>query len=371
MLKTQGVLTDASVERAFRRIPRHLFVEQYFVADGAGGWTPVAHDPLQPSDEDLARIYSDVAVITRVVGDRGTSSASQPTLVAQMLHLLDLHPGMRVLEIGAGTGYHAALIASVVGDPGSVTTLDVQADVVEQARRGLARAGLSGVTVLCRDGADGAPEAAPVDRIVATVGLPHVSPAWAEQLAPGGFLLLPLRHASANPLVRLTRADGSDDLIGRVVGHSGFMGVHGSLDDQRYYPPAAVALAEDAPSRPAPPALRDGSSRLGFWFFLGLADPRVRLFRWFEFGLDDGGRSARVEEERLVGDPALVSDIEAHYRAWSDLGAPTLADVHVRLTRRSEAAPQAGGLQYERVPGAFPPSWTRSGRDYDRTISLI
>jgi protein-L-isoaspartate(D-aspartate) O-methyltransferase len=266
-LKASGHLPDPAVERAFHSVPRHLFVERFFVGSEADGWTQVDHDPARPEADHLATIYSDAALITRLVENRGTSSASQPTLVAQMLHLLELRPGARVLEIGAGTGYNAALIAAVVGDPSLVTTLDIQEDVVAQARRSLAQAGLGGVTVRCRDGAEGAPEAAPFDRIVATVGLPNLSPAWAEQLAPDGFMLLPLRHASGNPLVRVVPEPGSGDLVGAIVGFSGFMGCRAhSTTSATTRPPRRRRRRAPTSARPvptsatSPPASASGST---------------------------------------------------------------------------------------------------------------
>jgi protein-L-isoaspartate(D-aspartate) O-methyltransferase len=120
-----------------------------------------------------------------------------------MLELLDLAPGMKVLEIGTGTGYNAALVTEIVGDQGLVVTVDVAEDVVDQTRRLLDRAGYPGIHVLVRDGFDGAPEDAPFDRIVVTVGCSDLSPRWAEQLADGGFMLVPLEHAGAHPLFRV------------------------------------------------------------------------------------------------------------------------------------------------------------------------
>lgn len=116
------------------------------------------------------------------------SSTTQPSLVADMLELLELTRGVRVLEVGAGTGYNAALLAELVGDQRLVITVDVAEDVMAQTRRLLAGAGYPGITVLCRDGFDGVPERAPFDRIVATVGCADISPHWAEQLASENLL---------------------------------------------------------------------------------------------------------------------------------------------------------------------------------------
>src|ERR1700758_224146 len=97
--------------------------------------------------------YRDDAIVTkRDEAGQPISSSSQPAIMAIMLDQLDLAPGLRVLEIGAGTGYNAALISHVVGPSGQVTSVDIDSELVGQAREHLARAGFSDVTVVCADG---------------------------------------------------------------------------------------------------------------------------------------------------------------------------------------------------------------------------
>src|SRR4029079_19190306 len=169
-LRDSGRLCSAAVEEAFRAVPRHLFL------------------PGVP----LPRAYADEAVAVQTVDGVTTSSASQPSMMAIMLAQLDLRPGHRVLEIGAGTGYNAALMARLVGRQGHVVSVDIDADLVDGAARHLAAAEVSDVELVCGDGALGHPSAAPYDRIVLTVGSGDVRPEWVAQLAPGGRLLLPL-----------------------------------------------------------------------------------------------------------------------------------------------------------------------------------
>src|SRR5690349_7613317 len=147
---------SATVEEAFRVVPRHLFL------------------PGVP----LSRAYADEAVAVQAVDGVTTSSASQPSMMAIMLVQLDLHPGHRVLEIGAGTGYNAALMRRLVGPEGRVVAVDIDADLVEGAGRHLAAAGVGGVELVCADGALGHPPGAPYDRIVLTVGSGVVRPEW-------------------------------------------------------------------------------------------------------------------------------------------------------------------------------------------------
>jgi protein-L-isoaspartate(D-aspartate) O-methyltransferase len=169
-LHDSGRLCSAAVEEAFRTVPRHLFL------------------PGVP----LARAYADEAVAVQAVDGVTTSSASQPSMMAIMLAQLDLRPGHRVLEVGAGTGYNAALMARIVGPQGHVVAVDIDEELVDGAAHHLAAAGVSDVELVCGDGALGHAPGAPYDRIILTVGSGEVRPEWIAQLAPGGRLLLPL-----------------------------------------------------------------------------------------------------------------------------------------------------------------------------------
>ena len=169
-LRDAGRLRTPGVEEAFRGVPRHLFL------------------PGVPIDD----AYADEAVAVQVTDGVPTSSASQPSMMAIMLEQLDLRPGLRVLEIGAGTGYNAALMTRIVGSKGGVVAVDIDQELVEKAARHLATAGVTDVQLVAADGAHGHPPSAPYDRVVLTVGSDDVRPEWVAQLVPGGRLLLPL-----------------------------------------------------------------------------------------------------------------------------------------------------------------------------------
>jgi len=169
-LREGGRIRSAAVDAAFRGVPRHLFLPGLSVADA----------------------YADEAIAVQFSEGVATSSASQPSMMAIMLEQLGLQPGHRVLEIGAGTGYNAALMSRIVGAAGLVTAVDIDEELVDKAAVHLASARVYGVDLVAADGADGYPPGAPYDRIVLTVGSDDVQPAWLAQLAPGGRLLLPL-----------------------------------------------------------------------------------------------------------------------------------------------------------------------------------
>jgi len=183
-----GHLHSASVERALRTVPRHLFVPDASIEDA----------------------YANKSITTKPgpPGGRPASCASVPTVVAMMLGQLDARDGHRVLEIGAGTGYNAALLAELVGDTGQVTTIDIHPDVTDQAQHSLDKTGYGRVRVLTGDGALGAPDHAPFDRIIVTVGPWDLPPAWINQLAPGGRLVVPLHWRGQARSVAFVKQDG-------------------------------------------------------------------------------------------------------------------------------------------------------------------
>ncbi|MET9314201.1 methyltransferase, FxLD system [Kribbella sp. NPDC003505] len=199
-IKAVGHATSPAVEQAMRTVPRHDFVPGATVEDA----------------------YADIAVITKRASDGSAlSCASVPTVVAMMLDQLQVQPGNRILEIGAGTGYNAALLAQLTGPGGAVTTVDIDSEVTAGARSGLNATGNEHIEVITRDGPLGAPENAPYDRIIFTVGAWDLAPAFWEQLAPGGRLVVPLRWRGQTRSVAFVR-DG-DALVSDSMELCGFV----------------------------------------------------------------------------------------------------------------------------------------------------
>ncbi|RPE43861.1 protein-L-isoaspartate(D-aspartate) O-methyltransferase [Streptomyces sp. Ag109_O5-1] len=191
-IDAEGVWAGEPVWReAFEAVPRHLFVPYYYVAGERGYERRWGESPDRAARERWVRgAYEDVPLATRLRDGELLSSSSQPSLMARMLVELRVGDGDRVLEIGAGTGYNAALLARRLGDDDLVTTVDVEPEIVESARRHLAVAGYRPV-VVTGDGARGVPERAPFDRIIATCAVPGVPRAWVGQCAEGARILTP------------------------------------------------------------------------------------------------------------------------------------------------------------------------------------
>ncbi|TYB95447.1 methyltransferase, FxLD system [Micromonospora sp. WP24] len=185
-----GRIASPAVEQAFRRVPRHLFA---------------------PDDVSIDAAYADDVIVTKRGPDgRATSSISAPWLQAMMLHAAHLRPGAHVLEVGSG-GYNAALIAEVVGPHGTVTSIDIDPDVTAHARAALDTAGYPHVEVATADAETGWPAATPYDAVIVTVEASDLPPAWLDQLAPDGTLVVPLRMRGNKRCLTLTRE--TDHLI--------------------------------------------------------------------------------------------------------------------------------------------------------------
>ncbi|WP_297062893.1 protein-L-isoaspartate(D-aspartate) O-methyltransferase [Thermococcus sp.] len=181
-LVREGIIRSEAVRRAFLKFPRYLFVEEQY--------KKYAHldEPLPiPAGQTI----------------------SAPHMVAIMLELADLKPGMNVLEIGTGSGWNASLMAELVKR--DIYTIERIPELAEFARRNLERAGVKNVHVILSDGSRGFPPKAPYDRIIVTAGAPDIPKPLVEQLKPGGKLIIPVGsyHLWQNLLEVIKREDGS------------------------------------------------------------------------------------------------------------------------------------------------------------------
>lgn len=225
-----------SVQRAFDAVPREAFIPDVIWVRQEDGWAV----PLRRQDDPerwRALVRSDDAVTTQIddgatgKGVWPTSSCSAPRVVREMLELLDLESGHRVLEIGTGTGWNAALMAEIVG-PRNVITIEIDPVIAEQARANLAVAGRP-VRVITGDGRSGSPADGPYDRVIVTAAVAELPYAWVEQTRPGGRLLVPWAPTfhPDGPLALLTVAD-EGRCTGRFVAPSWFMPLRGQRISQ-------------------------------------------------------------------------------------------------------------------------------------------
>lgn len=199
-LLESGFIENKKIEDAFRRVPRHLFLP----------------------GKKLQEAYADGSIITKQVGIEPASSSTAPSLMASMLELLRVEKGMKVLEIGAGTGYNAALLAELVGDGGNVFSVDIDIDTIQEAQQNLARAGYKDIVIKRADGANGLPEHSPYDRIIATCSVRNIPKPLVGQLKKGGVIVLPIWF-NGTQLSPAFKKDSDGNLIGLSTTLGGFM----------------------------------------------------------------------------------------------------------------------------------------------------
>jgi protein-L-isoaspartate(D-aspartate) O-methyltransferase len=375
-----GGIRDERIVAALREVPRHLFLP---------------HLPPESA-------YADDAIVTKRNADgQPISSSSQPAIMAIMLAQLELAPGQRVLEIGAGTGYNAALMQHMIGPQGTVVSVDIDSELVQAARGHLADAGFGAVTVVAADGAEGFAPKAPYDRIIATVGVADLAPAWLDQAAPGARIVVPLDLRGSQVSVAFER-DGAR-WVSRSVAPCGFMRMRGSLagpertvvlepglsvmlpDGLRlasgdpvdpaalagflHSPPARLATgvrtrsaqvfwgfslwlaagdrrsviltaetSADAPDSAPSPLARAPLSRPGAMFTLGLCDQAGLAILNADQRPDSGGELALEVAGFGPQAAALGADLVTHVRAWDEVGQRGVAGLLVEAYPRSSPA---------------------------------
>lgn len=251
---------------AFAAVPRHQFA---------------------PAGTSLVAAYADDTVITQRGPDgRTSSSISAPWLQAYMLEQAQLQPGGRVLEIGSG-GYNAALLAELVGPHGTVVSVDIDPRVVTHAAAALTTAGYPQVRVVQTDGEYGHTEGGSWDAVLVTVEASDIPPAWSDQLAPGGRLVVPLRMRGHTRCLTLTRKE--DHLVARASLQCGFVPIqgHGRAPARRIplRGDDAILLLDDPTTHTDPEALR-----------AAMAGPQVHVWSAVTLAMS---ASSRVESLQL------------------------------------------------------------------------
>lgn len=338
-LVRNGTLTDPTWRDAFLAVPRHAFLPRYF-QQRAGRW-----EAVEEGDEDwLTQIYADRVLVTQLDGDssrweaarsngpvRGapTCSSSMPTIMAVMLEALLVKEHHRVLEVGTGTGYNAALLSVRLGDD-RVSTIDIDESLAGPAERHLAECGLR-PTCAVMDGVKGYPRGAPYDRVLCTCAVPRIPLAWLEQTRPGGVVVTTLSRPLGAGLLRITAGEGATG-EGRVL-----------ADDGRFMPLRAPQAHEVSwPEMDAPGSMRSTTLPAGvisptspFEFFAGLELPDVHAAGASRCVLltHPDGSWARHETDFVVqsGPRRLWDEVEAAYELWRTLGEPRRARFGVSI----------------------------------------
>ncbi|MEU9607991.1 methyltransferase domain-containing protein [Streptomyces sp. NPDC048057] len=338
------------IREAVAGLPRDLFAPDRLWHWDGNAYVPVDR-AVDPSPwVELLYADPDAAAITQVIDGLATSSLSCQAVVVDMLDSLLLEPGHRVLELGTGTGWNAALLAERVGAE-RVTTVETDPTVAQTARVRL-REHAPGVRGRVGDGSLGAsdpiaPATAPYDRVIATYAVDRVPWAWVAQTRPGGRIVLPWGRLGH---VALTVADDGRSASGWVQGLAQFMPDRNAAATAS---PDFVAVRGHGEPQHEGPWRRDLAPLRDDWdlrFTLRVALPDLHV----TVAADDDGLNAWLYDDaswaviaangdgtataHQGGTRRLADELDRAWEAWSALGCPSRYDFGLTVEEHRQYA---------------------------------
>jgi protein-L-isoaspartate O-methyltransferase len=349
---------------SFAAVPRAPFLPRVMWPYDMDTGTTLAVDQHKEPAAWYGYADADVPIVTQWddgasdgPGIVSTSSASMPSVVFGMLRDLHVAAGHRVLEIGTGTGWNAALLAHRLG-LNRVTSIEIDPQVADTARASLAAFGLP-VTVVTADGTVGHPAAAPYDRIIATAGLRRIPLAWLSQTRPGGLIVAPwgTHYSHQDAVARLLVARDGESASGHFTSPVQFMKIRSQrlpFDGHHPYVPHGVDDADTSTTRVKEGELLAGGRFGVASFAVGLrvrdcwhaASERRGSARpvWF-YGLSDRSWACVVfqegEDSSVVfqsGARRLWDEVAEALRWWQAQGEPGYERFGLTVTNEGERA---------------------------------
>lgn len=352
-------ISEATAQ-AYLATPRHRFVRRYREW-GTREWHEVQDENLA---EHAATLYANKPLI--LFGDDDDnipSTISQPAFVLRMLDLLQLKSGQNVFELGAGSGWNAALMGRLVGSEGRVDSLEIIPEVATMAAETIKTLAIENVNVVADDGGEGYAAGAPYDRAIFTAGSYDLPRAFYTQIKEGGLLLIVIKSEGGGDNLFLLRKTG-DHFESLESMPCGFVQLRGKYQLDNLEPTTLEALPEWT-------ALRHREiARTPFWWggkgsdgfvwrtlgirsFLGIAEPAFRGFKTEKsaersqeeqyFGLWEKEKGALVlaKDDELIayGNLSAKKGLLQRVRQWVDLGMPSAASFALRVYPSDAAIP--------------------------------
>jgi protein-L-isoaspartate(D-aspartate) O-methyltransferase len=338
-----------AIKEAFRQTPRHLFVNK-FRDHPSPDWTVVTEENLPGL---LPTLYANKPLaLYDEPGNTFTSTISQPFIVLKMLDFLDVKKGHTIFEIGAASGWNAALLGALTGEEGQVYSSEIIPAMAQQAKANIARAARTNVTILQSDGGFGHTEGAPFDRIVCTASSYDLPACFYDQLKEDGLLLIVLKRRGGGDLLAKLKKNG-DHFEAVKLSECRFVRMTGKYLDNSVDPIPLEQLPEwqelQSQEIARTPFWWGGLHDIpvnwrtaGFRFFLGLTEPDLRVFsdgkqpgEYGYFGLlhPDSKSLTLAKDTQLITygtDQSRIAFLK-NLQTWTDLGMPGASDYNLKV----------------------------------------
>ena len=344
-------LSDKVIQ-AFEETPRHLFVEKYR-NHGVPEWFTVTDQNLE---EHLSTLYADQPAILfgsdedfeSKNGTKQVSTISQPSFVMRLIDLLDIQEGQTVFELGAASGWNAALMSRITGPKGRVVTVEIIPEIAHSAKERLQRLGYENVTVVSGDAGDGCSDYAPFNRVMFTAGAFDLPKSLHSQVKDGGLLLFVLKNkGGADTLIRLKKS--GDHFTANFAMPCGFVPMTGKYHLPEMEEEKLESILSKNQINCTPLATQNfwwgaGSSKHFLWATSAL---RSFLSLWndnfcaIETDKKDEGAFGWLEQNSFAmatagslisyGDSTATDKLIAKVKHWIDLGMPTLPNLNLKV----------------------------------------
>jgi protein-L-isoaspartate(D-aspartate) O-methyltransferase len=353
-------ISEATAQ-AYLSTPRHRFVTRYREW-GVKEWNQVRTENLE---EHAATLYANKPLILFGDDDDNVpSTISQPAFVLHMLDLLQLRPGQKVFELGAGSGWNAALMGHLVGPEGHVYSLEIIPEVATMAAGIIETLGIENVHVVAADGGDGYESGAPYDRVIFTAGSYDLPGSFFTQIKDGGLLLVVIKNeGGGDNLFLLRKTNNQFESMESMP--CGFVQMRGKYQLDTLEPTTLEALPEWRELQ------HKISARMPFWWggkgsgeefmwrtlgfrsFLGIVEPSFRAFKtakadarsqeeqYFGLWVKENGSLVLAKDDSLIayGNLSAKERLLQRIRQWVDLGMPSAASFALQVYPRDVPVP--------------------------------
>ena len=351
-LRKEDYLHREDIEKAFLKIPRENFIWSIWKKEN-GKWKSYPVNKNTLTEKLAEEIYKDWSIPILVENDEIISSSSQPAVMSIMIEEADIREGDRVLEIGTGSGYNAAILNEIVGKTGKVVTIEINDTVYNLAKAAFKNAGLSNdIVLLKRNAVEGAPEYAPFDSIIVTTSTPEIPHVWFDELKEGGRLVMPYVVRGSEILVKLTKLN-EYILFGEGIHYVVFSRLKG-VSATKHFPlfrNEFISLKEIIENyRVEDSTLTRAFSQLSkrekqdFAFFLSthcensfsmLTEDEKKVYGIIKEEENGMGVVAVLENKVIKwGSHAAYFEFKNTLEKWKNLGKPGLRDYKILFTKR-------------------------------------